>query len=189
MRTSSKVSGDQRIGPADWIRAGLALLAREGIDAVRIEPLAVHLGVTKGSFYWHFKDRGALHSSMLQAWRSIGTGDIIERVEAGGGTGAERLRRLVALSTANDLASRLETSIRAWARADKKVSQAMAEIDRKRLDYVVRLLVESGLTHEVSKTRAKLLYLALIGSFFSVPSIELETDAETWRGFTRTILG
>ena len=188
IRSLRKARGDQRIGPVEWVRAGLALLAKEGIDAVRVEPLAVHLGVTKGSFYWHFKDRAALHAEMLQAWRGIGTSDIIDRVDAGGGTGAERLGRLVVLSTSNDDAARLETAIRAWARSDTTVAEALAQVDRKRLDYVVELLMESGLKRDVSRLRAKLLYLALIGGFFTEPSAELETNPDVWRGFVRTIL-
>ena len=184
-----KSRNDQRIGPDDWVRAGLALLARDGIDAVRVEPLAERLGVTKGSFYWHFKDRAALHTAMLEAWRHLSTGGIIERVEADGGTGPERLNRLVERTASNASAARLETAMRSWARTEKKVAQALSEIDRKRLDYVAVLLVESGVDSDMSETRAKLLYLALIGSFFALPSNELRTDAELWLGFTRTILG
>ena len=187
-KTGGKARGDQRIGPAEWVSAGLVLLAKEGIDAVRVEPLAVNLGVTKGSFYWHFKDRAALHAEMLRAWLGVGTGDIIEQVEAGGGTGAERLGRLVKLGTSNGKAARLETAIRTWARSDAKVAEALGEVDRKRLDYVVKLLVANGLKRDVSRMRAKLLYLALIGTFLTEPSAELETGPDDWRVFVHTIL-
>jgi AcrR family transcriptional regulator len=184
----SKPREDQKIGPSDWVRAGLEALARDGIGAVRVEPLATRLGVTKGSFYWHFKDRAALHAAMLEAWRGLSTGDIIERVESGGGTGAERLGRLVELTTSNVKAARLETALRAWARSESRAVEALAEVDRKRLDYVAKLLVASGIKRDLSRTRAKLLYLALIGSFFADPSSELETNPETWRAFVSTIL-
>jgi AcrR family transcriptional regulator len=187
-KTGGKARVDQRIGPAEWVDAGLKLLAKEGIDAVRVEPLAVNLGVTKGSFYWHFKDRAALHTEMLRAWRGVGTGDIIEQVEAGGGTGAERLYRLVELGTSNGKAASLETAVRTWARSDANVAEALGEVDRKRLDYVVKLLTASGLKRDVSRTRAKLLYLALIGRFLAEPSAQLETSSDDWHGFARTIL-
>ena len=187
-QASGKARSDQRIGPGDWVRAGLELMAEHGIDAVRVEPLAVRLGVTKGSFYWHFKDRPALYAAMLEAWHGLNTGDIIERVEAGGGTGAERLGRLIELTTSNNKAARLETALRAWARSESRAAEALADVDRKRLDYVARLLVANGLKRDVSKMRAKLLYLSLIGSFFADKSAELDTDREIWRGFVSTVI-
>jgi AcrR family transcriptional regulator len=54
--------------PDDWIRAGFARLAGEGIEAVRIELLARDLGVSKGSFYWHFQDREELLAKMFARW-------------------------------------------------------------------------------------------------------------------------
>lgn len=109
-------------------------------------------------------------------------------MEAGGGTGVERLARLVELATSNAKAARLETAIRTWARSEAKVAEALGEVDRKRLDYVVKLLMASGLKRDVSGMRAKLLYLALIGSFLTEPSTELETGPDDWRGFVLTIL-
>jgi AcrR family transcriptional regulator len=170
------------------VRAGLQVLARDGIDAVRVEPLAARLGVTKGSFYWHFKDRADLHAAMLEAWRIVSTGEIIDRVDAAGGSGSERLGRLVELTTTNEKAARLETAIRAWARTERTVAKALAEIDGKRLDYVARLLVACGAKPDQSKTGAKLLYLAVIGSYFAGTSAELAAGPEVWRDFASTIL-
>jgi len=187
-RRHRKVSSDQRIGRDDWVWAGLELLANGGIDAVRVEPLAAHLGVTKGSFYWHFADRAALHAAMLEAWRGRSTNEIIERVEAGTGSGAERLKRLVALVTSNKMAPRLETAIRAWATTSSQVARVLADVDRGRLDYVTQLLIASGLGPTLAKARANFLYLALIGSFFADRSTVLGSDSKLWRNFTKTIL-
>ena len=67
---------------ASWITAALEVLASEGIGRVRVEPLAKKLGVTKGSFYWHFDDRPALHAAMLAQWQETQTLGIIAMVEA-----------------------------------------------------------------------------------------------------------
>jgi len=170
------------------VRAGLSLLAQGGIDTVRVEPLAARLGVTKGSFYWHFKDRADLHTAMLEAWRQLGTIDIIDRVEAVRGSSAEQLRRLIELTSPNKKAVRLETAARAWATVDGKAARVLAEIDHKRLDYVAQLIVKNGSTPHEAKTKAKLLYLALIGSFFANSSSELELTPAVWRDFADTIL-
>ena len=65
-----------------WVHAALQALAAGGPDAVRIEALAVDLGVSKGGFYWHFADREALLEEMLDTWERAGTEDIIARVES-----------------------------------------------------------------------------------------------------------
>src|ERR671910_2473019 len=57
----------------DWVEAARAVMAEGGIDAVAVEPLARRLGVTKGSFYWHFKDRRALLETTLERWEEEST--------------------------------------------------------------------------------------------------------------------
>src|SRR5919201_4655764 len=89
---------------SSWIDEGLRALAAGGPDAVRIETLAEALGVTKGGFYWHFDDRGALLEEMLDAWERIGVDEVIERVEEGGGDARAKLWRLFELvSSTGDL--------------------------------------------------------------------------------------
>src|SRR5437667_12142563 len=80
-----------------WVDEGLRALAAGGPDAVRIEPLAQALGVTRGGFYWHFDDRRALLDEMLDAWEWATTDEVIERVESEGGDARTRLRRTFAL--------------------------------------------------------------------------------------------
>ena len=84
-----------------WIEEGLRAFAASGPDAVRIEPLAQMLGVTKGGFYWHFEDRGALLEEILDTWERVSIDEVIERVERDerdGGDARARLRRLFALA-------------------------------------------------------------------------------------------
>ena len=80
-----------------WIEAGLRALAAGGPDAVRIEPLAKTLGVTRGGFYWHFADRRALLDEMLDTWERATIDEVIERVEGEGGDPEARLLRLSGL--------------------------------------------------------------------------------------------
>ena len=81
-----------------WIDCALDRLAADGIDKVLIAPLARELGVTKGSFYWHFKNKQDLLDAMLTRWESVGTLDIIDQVEMQGGAADARLRRTIDLS-------------------------------------------------------------------------------------------
>ena len=166
-RPPRKAGAETRAGRPDWIMAALTLLGRSGIDAVRVEPLADKLGVTKGSFYWHFKDRDALHMAMLEAWRADTTHNVIARVEAESARKGERLTLLIGLATRNTALPRLEIAIRAWAKTDERVAGAVGEIDRQRTDYVASLLRDLGIEPRTARLRAKILYLALIGGLFS----------------------
>src|SRR4051795_8563186 len=76
-----------------WIDAGLRALAAGGPDAVRVEPLAKALGVTRGVFYWHFEDRRALLEAMLETWERRSTDEVLERVEREGGDPRDKVRR------------------------------------------------------------------------------------------------
>src|SRR5256886_15604510 len=82
-----------------WIAHGLRALADGGPDAVRIEPLARTLGVTRGGFYWHFDDRRALLDEMLDTWERFAVDRVIERVESDGDEedARSKLRRLFAI--------------------------------------------------------------------------------------------
>jgi len=67
---------------ADWIGAALGALARDGLRAVAVEPLAERLGATKGSFYWHFRDRNALLEAAVAQWERTSTDELIARLES-----------------------------------------------------------------------------------------------------------
>src|SRR4051794_42777 len=108
-----------RTPPGKWVDAGLKALAAGGPDAVRIEPLAKELGVTRGGFYWHFDDRRALLETMLDTWERSVIDEVISRVEAGGGDGRAKLHRLFELAAAADEILgvellRVELAIRDW---------------------------------------------------------------------------
>jgi len=77
-----------------WVHAALQALAAGGPDAVRVEALAVSLGVSKGGFYWHFADRQALLEEMLDTWEKTGTEDIIARVASHPGDARAKLQKL-----------------------------------------------------------------------------------------------
>ena len=87
----------------EWIDAGLRALAAGGPDAVRIEPLAQELGVTRGGFYWHFESRRAFLEAMLDTWERRSTDETLERVEREGGDARDRVRRAGMLTFSREL--------------------------------------------------------------------------------------
>lgn len=127
-----------RIPRSRWIDAGLEALATGGPGAVRIEPLAQALGVTKGGFYWHFNDRGALLEELLDTWEHTLVDEVIERLEAEGGDARSKLRHLFALAGAGEARGllRAELAIRDWARRDDSVGERLRRVDNRRMDYM-----------------------------------------------------
>src|SRR5215467_10110626 len=72
-----------QLSAQDWVDLGLKTLAKSGFTALKSEPLAKAMGVSRGSFYWHFADIGAFHAAILNRWREVATEQIIAGVEAG----------------------------------------------------------------------------------------------------------
>jgi AcrR family transcriptional regulator len=150
----------------EWIVGSFTALCEGGIDAVRVEPLARSLGVTKGSFYHHFANRRELHLGMLAEWERLGTSMIIDTVDEGASDPEERLRLLM-FSTygIDEVADAIEAAIRAWASGDEVAAEAVRRVDDRRVGYVAALLVDAGFTPAKAARRARLMYRHLIGEF------------------------
>jgi AcrR family transcriptional regulator len=163
-RTVAERSKATRLDAAAWVTAAFDALADGGIDAVRVEPLAKALGITKGSFYWHFADRRALIDAMLATWRD-GRIAAIRQQAARRGAPAAVLRELAALYTRNANAHGLaiELAIRAYARIDPEAARAVRSVDRERLADVAGLFAALGCERGAAQARAALFYGFLFG--------------------------
>lgn len=145
----------------DWIAAGLVALAEGGVDHVRVEPLAKRLGVTKGSFYWHFADRNALLDALLVSWTDLQTSSVIDNVESRGGDASEILANTIAHIVRMDVA--LEVGLRNWAATDDKVRALIVAIDERRIAHLSSIIERAGVPSGPANERARLLYCAFIG--------------------------
>jgi AcrR family transcriptional regulator len=152
-----------KLGRQDWIDLGLRVIVEGGVEAVRVEPLAKLLDVTKGSFYWHFKNRDELLEAILHDWVSRETDSIIEKVEVAGGDASAKLLYLFELAIQDD--GQVENAIRAWAVNDSKVAAVLNQVDRRRLDYTKDLFLEVGFTPFEAMVRARMAYYSLIGEY------------------------
>jgi AcrR family transcriptional regulator len=177
-----------RLSREQWIEAALALLARGGSSAVEIEPMARSLRVTKGSFYWHFRDRNDLLASVLRRWEESETVKVIGRVEAGGGSALERLRRLFSIAIERRTMD-LEVALRQWARQDPRALRAVLRVDARRIAYVRALYVDAGLAALEAEARALLAYSALLGEAFIASPRGSETPERLRRLAIETLLG
>ena len=147
--------------PETWIAAATELLIDQGIDAVRVDVLAKALQVTRGSFYWHFKDREALLVAVLNAWRDGATEQVIRRFEGQQGDPRALIGELISLpfrGRAAQRAARVELAIRAWARRDALARQAVDEVDARRLSYISQCFSALGFAIAEARARAFILY-------------------------------
>lgn len=149
-----------------WIEEGLRALSDGGPEAVRIEPLAQALGVSKGGFYWHFKDRQALLTEMLDAWKRTWVDEVIEAVEAEGEDARSRLRRLFALAIASGELLKIELAIRNWARREGAVAKRLKQVDNRRMDYMRSLFAAICEDDDDVEARCLLVFSLFIGSPF-----------------------
>ena len=125
-----------RTPPTSWIEEGLRALAGGGPDAVRIESLAQALGVTKGGFYGHFDDRGALLEEMLDTWERTMIDEVVEQVEGEGGDAKAKLGRLFTMASNAGELMKIELAVRDWARRDKAVAKRLKRVDNRRMEYM-----------------------------------------------------
>lgn len=146
----------------DWVRAASRRLASHGVDAVRVEPLATDLGVSKGSFYWHFADRDTLLTAVLQRWRHVGVESVVEDVEATADHPADRLRELLGRSF-HHRDQGFDVAVRAWAAHDPRARAAAHEVDAARTRYLVDLLSAARATDP--ERRAAVIYRVLLGEY------------------------
>lgn len=160
MASSPKLAKALPLQPGDWIRAALARLSEEGIEAVRVEVLARELGVSKGSFYWHFRDRQDLLDKALAHWErhEIGSLDL----DGGAGSAATRWARIVQ-ATADPARIQLEAAVRSWARRDRQVAQRVSAVEQKKTAVVASVLQDVGFTRSAAEAWSEAALLLCLG--------------------------
>jgi AcrR family transcriptional regulator len=155
----------KQLDRAEWIAAAIETLADEGMAGLRVEALAKRCGVTKGSFYWHFKDRQDLIGAILQAWKEGRIRDIDKQSAAAPGREREQLLRIIDVygGNRNRKGIAIELAVRDWARRDAPASAIVDAVDSHRLARARGLFVASGLPESEAESRSLLLYAYVFG--------------------------
>ena len=149
----------------DWTHAALVAIAEGGTAAVAVEPLAARLGTTKGSFYWHFRNRGELVAAALATWEREATDEIIERL-AGVEDPVERLRLTLtaAMEDEDDEYGAIDAALLASA-ADPSVGRVVERVQGKRLAFLERCFRDMDLPPREARLRARIGYSIYLGWF------------------------
>ena len=147
-----------------WLNAALKALASGGIDKVRVESLAKNLGVTKGSFYWHFKDREQFLDELLNFWAEQSTQTVIANPDYPTDSKA-RVKAVAEDIVRHDL-GKMDPHIRSWTQYDKRRARVVAKIDKVRFEFLRDLFLVAGFSMSGSDLRAQSLYRYVLGEQF-----------------------
>lgn len=151
---------DERLIKNDWIDHGLRTLARSGAHALKVVPMAAGLNVSRGSFYWHFRDISDFRAQLLRAWQERTTEQVIRELEAKD-VQPDRLKHLMRRAFVEKPG--LDRAVRAWAAQDAEVAAIVASVDSGRVAYIAKLLVTAGVPIRSARYRAAFLYWAYLG--------------------------
>jgi len=148
-----------------WISFATDALAEEGLEGLRVEVLARQLNVTKGSFYWHFKDRQALLNAVATRWRDERIDELVTRASVQADQAMPLIHQIIDTyaTQPNFARMKLELAIRDWGRHDPMVASAVEVVDQMRLRNATRLFELAGFPASEAHSRALLLFTHVFG--------------------------
>jgi len=165
-----------RLDAGDWLEAARKALIAGGIGAVKVEPLAASLGVTAGSFYWHFENREELYSRLLEAWRTANSAAMVRAAGLEGATAEERFDAFINIwVTEGDYSSSYDAAVRDWARTSDKVRRAVHFVDAFRVSLLKGIFQDLGYDSDRAEVRARITYFHQVGFY----ALDLRDDERT----------
>lgn len=179
-----------RLNRDDWLDAAFQAVVDGGFDAVRVLVLADRLGVTRGSFYWHFADHAELISALLARWqeREFASGRSLESELVG--TALDELARVLEFALAHagaDLENmRFELALRGLGRRDTAVAEMLAEVDQTRLKLFEKKFLRLTGDARVATDLAALFYLAIVGGN---QALARPANPPQLEGYLKSIIG
>lgn len=178
METKNKKS-NVRLSREDWVREALEVLHERGVDGVKIVVIAERMGVTSGSFYWHFKGLNDLLNCLLEFWETELTDAIIVRAKDLGGSPEERILDVMTQVIEHDAAIH-DHPISVWARRDPAVQERFERRIQKRFDFAAWMFRQAGFSDSQATIRGRLMVAYLVGE----SSTSLKSDGN-WKAILR----
>ena len=167
----NKTAENTKNSQLDWLEFALDVLIKKGPDSLKITPLCNLKGVTKGSFYHHFKNRTAFIDTLMNHWYQRMTVDFIDQANSAASP-MERLNKLDQVIAGQNIEA--EMHIRAWALKEQSIATHLAKIDQQRQDYLASCYLELGLEEQAAQDIALMAYANFLGmqQIYPRPSIE-----------------
>ncbi|MDD8021644.1 MAG: TetR/AcrR family transcriptional regulator [Paracoccaceae bacterium] len=158
-----------------WLDAAYDMLIREGVDAVKILPLAQGLKLSRTSFYWFFENRDALLGALADMWQARTTTPLCEATHAYAESETEAMLNVIGCFLRPEtFDAKLEFAMRGWGLKDPAIMARIVEADRLRLDALIAMLTRWGHSPQDADVRATTIYLVQIGYI----SMRLEESLE-----------
>jgi len=164
-----------RLSREDWLDEALNVLATEGNHLLTVESLCDRLGVSRGSFYWHFKSRDEFLTSIVDHWIDQSTMRITQELSSVELSARERLFKLIEFIQQDEYC-RHELPIRLWAIKQPNTMEAIEGMDRKRYEFVRSLFEQIGFTGDELEMRTQTFVIYY--SFQNALSIDMTTDKD-----------
>ena len=158
-----------RLSKEEWLARALEVLGKKGAGELTVESLARQLGVTKGSFYWHFRDRADFFRQLIEYWDEHFTQTVIAKISGQGVPAEERLLELMRLVQTKRL-DRFEMPVRAWAQQNPTLAPLVRRVDRHRISFVRSLFLEMGFDEDEAEMRTRVFLTYMITQRFLLPS-------------------
>ena len=154
------------LGKRDWVLAARKLLIKKGISNVKVEPLAKLLGVTSGSFYWHFARRQELYDALLKDWYDTNTAPLFTAVESVGDDPRQQYLAFFGVWVLErEFDPKYDQAVRDWARASKKVADVLRKVDESRIQLLRRIYEGFGYRDLEAEMRARVTYYHQVGYY------------------------
>jgi AcrR family transcriptional regulator len=156
-----------RLSREKWLARALYALVKHGERVLTVEALVREIGVSRGSFYWHFRDRSDFVRQLVQYWSATYTENVPKQVEAVAGTVSDRLLALMDMIVRSE-GNLYEVAVRAWASHDPLAAELVKKVDQFRIDYVRSLFSKMGFENEEleARVRAFVVYFSLESGLF-----------------------
>ncbi|SON61739.1 hypothetical protein MSIMFI_03257 [Mycobacterium simulans] len=163
-RTSTATTKDA------WLRVGYAILADEGFKALKIDNLTAQLGVTKGSFYWHFTDMAAYKAALVANWAQWRDDDHQQLKDLAALEPRARLIEMMSFLVSPRFWM-LERAMREWARSNPQAAASVGSSDRRTRLAVRQAFLDHGFDAQTAEQRANWTFAFGIGALHLSKSI------------------
>lgn len=153
--TRMKAKTRKRVSKGEWLERALEILSAEGVQGIRVERLARDLKISKSGFYWHFTNRNDLLRQLLDYWAYEYTSVVIQNQKLLQADPKARLNQIASMIRKHDLA-KFDLSFCAWAAHDQKVAELVAQVYRRRMDYIREVFRQLGFSGDELEMRTTL---------------------------------
>ena len=150
----------------DWIDAAHDVLISDGVERVKVEPLATRLNVSRGSFYWHFKSRQDLLDALVALWQETALEPMRAAARTPDAAPVERYENFMRVWVQGEpYCPNFDLAIRGWARVDEKVADIVRATDKDRITMLTGIFRDMGFERDEAFIRARIAYYHQIGYY------------------------